>query len=138
MISLIPGLTHQDAALADLNHVIEHIMYVAEKVGYDHIGLGSDFDGMIKAVKGVDDVEKWPNLVAAMLAQGIEEHNIEKVIGLNIIRVLGDVEVARDQARSLPILEDNVKQLWNDDFRGFVRTEYPNAERDHRELIQPG
>lgn len=131
MISLIPPLTHSDAAKANVDHVVDHICYVANRIGFDHIGLGSDYDGMVIAVSGVEDISKWPNLVARMLARGIAREDVEKVIGLNIIRVLKDVEEVSKSARTWSVLEDDVKQLWDEDFRAFVRKEYPDAEHNH-------
>jgi membrane dipeptidase len=134
MISLIPGLTNPNADAADLDDVVDHINYVAERIGFDHVGIGSDYDGMVKAVRGAEDISKLPCLVEKMLDRGISEPDVKKVIGLNIIRVLKDVEkVARNLRGREPVLEDEVKQLWNNDFRAFVRSQYPNAERDNRE-----
>ncbi|KZF23919.1 hypothetical protein L228DRAFT_218164 [Xylona heveae TC161] len=133
MISFIPSLTHSDSKAATINHVVDHICHVANQIGYSHIGLGSDYDGMVCAVKGLEDVSKYPALVASMLARGIAREDIKKVLGFNIIRVLTDVEnVSRAHKNKLPVLEDEVKQLWNDNLRAFVRQVYPNAERDNR------
>lgn len=86
---------------------------------------------MFKAVNGAKDVSQWPNLVAKMLSRGITKKDVEKVIGLNIIRVLKEVEEVARNARGWPVLEDEVTQLWCENFRAFVRKEYPQAERDH-------
>lgn len=129
MVSFIPALTHHDPAKAEIAHVVDHIEYVGQKIGYDYIGIGTDFDGMAKSVHGLDDVSKFPNLVASMLSRGISRADIEKVIGLNIVRVLKDVEVvSMEKSKGLPVLEDNVKQLWNEDIRSYIRRVYPAAE----------
>lgn len=128
MISFVPALTHAEPANADISHVVNHIEYVAQKVGYDHIGIGTDFDGMEKSVSGLEDVSKFPDLLASMLSRGICRENIEKVIGLNIIRVLKDVErLSNEELEDLPALEDTIQQLWNDDIRAYVRQVYPDA-----------
>ncbi|KAJ5665122.1 uncharacterized protein N7477_007570 [Penicillium maclennaniae] len=88
MITFIPSLTHFDATRANTDHVIDHIMHVGELIGYDSIGLGSDYDGMFSAVKGVDDVAQYPHLVARMLERGIARPDVEKIVGLNLLRVL--------------------------------------------------
>ncbi|KAI9877145.1 MAG: hypothetical protein M1830_004695 [Pleopsidium flavum] len=133
MISFIPALTHSDTTTADLTHVVDHILYVAEKIGFDHIGIGSDFDGMVKAVSGLEDVSKYPDLVATMLCKGIQKCDVKKVIGLNTIRVLKEVEEAGHRhTKDLPVLEDEVKQLWDENMRAFVRSKYPAAEHDVR------
>lgn len=131
MITFIPSLAHVDAARANMDHVIDHIMHAGELIGYDHIGLGSDYDGMFSAVERVEDVARYPHLVARMLERGIGRSDVEKVIGLNLIRVLRDVEIQSISSKSQsPFMQDEVKQLWNEEFRGSVREAYPRAERD--------
>ena len=131
MVSFIPHLTHRDPSEATVDHLVDHVVYVGERIGYEHVGLGSDFDGMVSAVRGVEDVSKYPNLVASMLARGIARPDVEKVVGRNVIRVLHDVEKVAEKARlaKMPPLEDKVKQLWSDKLREFAASQYPNAER---------
>ncbi|KAJ4854544.1 membrane dipeptidase (Peptidase family m19) domain-containing protein [Trichoderma breve] len=115
MISFIPSLTTVDSVRATLDHIVDHIIHVAELIGYDHIGLGSDFDGMFSAVKGIDDVSQYPALI----------------LGLNIIRVLEQVETVSASCQDkLPVMVESIKQLWNDEFRATVRQHYPEAEHD--------
>ncbi|UKZ81581.1 hypothetical protein TrVFT333_009353 [Trichoderma virens FT-333] len=131
MISFIPSLTTVDGVRATLDHIVDHIMHVAELIGYDHIGLGSDFDGMFSAVKGIDDVSQYPALVSRLLERGINRINVQKILGLNIIRVLEQVENVSDSFRDkLPVMGEDIKQLWNDKFRHTVRQQYPEAEHD--------
>ncbi|CAG8328687.1 unnamed protein product [Penicillium salamii] len=94
MITFIPSLIYEDTQKSSVDHVVDHIIYAGDLIGYDHIGLGSDYDGMFSAVHGVEDVTKWHVLVSKMLERGISAPNIEKVLGLNIIRVLGKVETS--------------------------------------------
>ncbi|EEA28320.1 membrane dipeptidase GliJ [Talaromyces marneffei ATCC 18224] len=129
MIALIPTLNHLDSSIANISHVIDHILYVAERIGFDHIGLGSDYDGMMKAVNGLEDVSRYPDLVEAMLIRGISRENVEKIIGRNVIRVLKEVEeCAKRYGRELSVLEDSVKPLWDDDLCAVVKSVYPEAE----------
>ena len=135
MITFIPSLIHADASEANVEHLIDHIMHVGRLIGYDHIGLGSDFDGMFSAVKGMEDVELYPSLVARMLGRGIVRSDIEKIIGNNIIRVFRDVEAQSAYCKTrYPILEEGVKQLWNDKFREVVEKAYPDAEKSSKVL----
>ncbi|KAF4636600.1 hypothetical protein G7Y89_g1494 [Cudoniella acicularis] len=135
MISFIPGLTHSKPEEASIQHVVDHILYVASRIGFDHIGIGTDFDGMEKGVQGLEDVSKFPDLVALLLEKGVEKDNVQKIVGLNVIRVLKDVENFALQERNknvageseaLPLLEDDIKQLWNDGIRSYVRQVYPD------------
>lgn len=138
MITLIPSLIHGEASKANVDHLVDHIMYAGNLIGYNHIGLGSDYDGMLSAVQGVEDVSKWPDLVAKMLERGISRCNIEKVLGLNIIRVLEAAEGCASKLKSNKalVMEDDVKQLWNDKFRAMVEGVYPHAEKSRRGVTE--
>ncbi len=93
----------EDATLSD---VADHIEYMGGLIGYDHICLGSDFDGIEITPEGLDDVSKYPDLVAELLRRGISDVNVEKVVGLNTIRVLRDTEkVAQTLKGKLPLEE---------------------------------
>lgn len=74
------------AALAD--HV-EHIMDVA---GVDHVGLGSDFDGTLMLPADMQTVADFPNLTFELLRRGRDEGAIRKLLGENVLRVMGEVE----------------------------------------------
>ncbi|KAI2699501.1 hypothetical protein CBS147332_8387 [Penicillium roqueforti] len=138
MITFIPSLAHIDPTQGNMDHVIDHIMHVGQKIGYDHVGLGSDYDGMFNAVKGIENVALYPHLVRRMLERGIARSDVEKIIGLNVIRVLNDVEVQSASSKSqVPIMQDGVKQLWNEKFRGVVRGAYPDAEMDLPRALIP-
>ncbi|KAI2674671.1 hypothetical protein DTO012A7_9093 [Penicillium roqueforti] len=138
MITFIPSLAHIDPTQGNMDHVIDHIMHVGQNIGYDHVGLGSDYDGMFNAVKGIENVARYPHLVRRMLERGIARSDVEKIIGLNVIRVLNDVEVQSASNKSqVPIMQDGVKQLWNEKFRGVVRGAYPDAEMDLPRALIP-
>ncbi|KAJ5500814.1 Peptidase M19 renal dipeptidase [Penicillium expansum] len=124
MITFIPSLIHAEASEANIDHIVDHIIYAGDLIGYNHVGLGSDYDGMFSAVKGVDDVSFYPDLVAKMLEREIPRSDVEKVIGLNIIRVLGEVEAQAAKMKSQSaVMEDGVKQLWNNNFRATVESQ---------------
>lgn len=77
---------------ATLHQVARHVTYIGDLIGYDHVGLGSDFDGIEKTPKGLDDVSKYPDLVAELLKMGVSDVDAAKVVGLNILRVWGEAE----------------------------------------------
>lgn len=78
---------------ADLNDVLDHIDYAKELVGIDHIGLGSDFDGVGDSLPvGLKDVGDFPNLVQGLLDRGYNEDQIRKILGGNALRVWEAVE----------------------------------------------
>ena len=70
-----------------LHQIARHIVYVGERIGYDHVGLGSDFDGMFPTPEGMDGVDKFPDLVAELLKMGVSDEDAGKVVGGNILRV---------------------------------------------------
>jgi membrane dipeptidase len=74
--------------LATVAAVADHIMRVIELVGVDHVGLGSDFDGVGPTLPvGLEDVSKYPALLSELLARGVSEADLEKICGGNALRV---------------------------------------------------
>ena len=87
---------------ATLKQAADHIEHVRDVAGVDHVGLGSDFDGITEVPVGLEDVSKFPDLLAELLRRGWTETDVKKVAGLNALRVLRNAEqVARElRARS--------------------------------------
>jgi len=78
---------------ARLDDVVTHIEHVAKLAGIDHVGIGSDFDGVGDSLpEGLKDVSGYPNLVAALLERGYSQKDIGKICGGNILRVWSEVE----------------------------------------------
>lgn len=89
----------QNGALPDfyepnstLHQVARHITYIGNRIGYDHVGIGSDFDGIQHVPKGLEDVSKFPELVAELLKMGVSDLDAAKIIGKNILRVWADAD----------------------------------------------
>jgi membrane dipeptidase len=82
--STIPELYEKNNTL---HQVARHIVYIGERIGYDHVGLGSDFDGMEKTPVGLEGVDKFPDLVAEILKMGVSDKDARKVVGGNLLRV---------------------------------------------------
>lgn len=78
-------------------HVVDHIVYIGEKIGYDYVGLGSDFDGIPSTPRGLEDVSKFPELVAELLRRGVSDEDAAKVVGGNILRVWKEVDRVAEQ-----------------------------------------
>jgi len=78
-------------SLADVVHHIEH---AAEVMGTDHVGIGFDLDGGGGTFDGLRDVADYPNVTAALLARGWDEARLEKLWGLNSLRLMRAVEAA--------------------------------------------
>jgi membrane dipeptidase len=87
-----------------LKSLIDHIDYIAKIAGIDHVGLGSDFDGVSGATpQGIDSSADLPKLTQALVERGYTASDIHKILGGNLLRVFSQVErVSRDmQAASL-------------------------------------
>ncbi len=79
--------------LADVSDVADHIDHVVGLVGVDHVGLGSDFDGVGPTTPtGLRDVSYFPNLIRILLERGYTDEEIAKIFGGNTMRVWGEVE----------------------------------------------
>jgi membrane dipeptidase len=83
---------------ATLDDVVAHIDHVVRLVGVDHVGIGSDFDGVGDSLpEGLRDVSMYPNLFARLLARGYSEADLEKIAGGNTLRIWREAErVARE------------------------------------------
>ena len=85
---------------ATLKQAADHIEHIRDVAGVDHVGLGSDFDGISDVPVGLEDVSKFPDLVAELLRRGWSEADVKKVVGLNALRVMRDAErVSAQMAR---------------------------------------
>jgi len=82
---------------ATVQQVADHIQHIRDVAGIDHVGIGSDFDGISEVPVGLEDVSQFPNLIAELLRRGWTDRDVEKVAGLNCLRVMRAVErVAAD------------------------------------------
>ncbi len=72
--------------------VADHIDHAVDLVGVDHVGLGSDFDGVFALPEGLQDASGYPALVAELLRRGYTDEEIEKILGENTLRVWDEVE----------------------------------------------
>jgi len=77
---------------ATLDDVVDHIVHAAEVAGIDHVGIGSDFDGVPALPVGLQTAAGLPLVTARMLERGLSEGDVLKVLGMNFLRVLEEVE----------------------------------------------
>jgi membrane dipeptidase len=75
----------------DLSAFLDHVEHVIQVGGADAIALGSDFDGMILPVKGMEDVTVYPRITQGLLARGQPREVVRKALGENALRVITDV-----------------------------------------------
>ena len=79
--------------------VADHIDHIVNVAGIDHVGLGSDFDGVSNLPQGLEDVSTYPNLTAELLRRGYAEQDVKKVLGLNVLRVMREAEAVSRRLR---------------------------------------
>ena len=75
-----------------LKSLIDHIDHIAKVAGIDHVGLGSDFDGVTSLPEGIDSVADLPRITQALLQRGYTREQILKILGGNFMRVMREVE----------------------------------------------
>jgi membrane dipeptidase len=81
--------------------LIDHIDYIAKVAGIDHVGLGSDFDGVSGATpQGMDSAADLPKITQALLDRGYSDDDIRKILGGNILRVFRQVEEVSQQMQA--------------------------------------
>jgi membrane dipeptidase len=77
---------------ATLSQVADQIEYVRKVAGVDHVGIGSDFDGITEVVQGLEDVSKFPDLFAELARRGWSDSDLRKLAGENLLRVFAQAE----------------------------------------------
>ncbi|KAF4332171.1 membrane dipeptidase [Fusarium beomiforme] len=130
MVTFVPEHVTTRRRDAKMGMVIDHLFYIANRIGWDHVGLGSDFDGIASVIPGLEDVKCYPHLLKAILDRGATEEQLAKVVGENILRVWTGVEKTRDEMKAdgvLPV-EDVFKdrKWWRYD--GYYQMEDPDPE----------
>jgi membrane dipeptidase len=110
MVTFVPSfLTDRDqATVADVADHIEHIVQVA---GVDHVGIGSDFDGITETPVGLEDVSTFPKVFAELSHRGWSEEDLAKLAGENVLRVMREAEAVarrlqRERGPSMATIEE--------------------------------
>lgn len=88
--------------------LIDHIDHIAKVAGVDHVGLGSDFDGISSLPEGIDSAADLPKITAALMQRGYSAEDCRKILGGNFLRVFREVEkVSKDlQAANRPRIQE--------------------------------
>jgi len=84
---------------ATLAEVADHIEHARSVAGVDHIGIGSDFDGIDEVVLGLEDVSKFPDLFAELIRRGWKDEELKKLAGGNVLRALKEAEKVAGQLK---------------------------------------
>jgi len=86
---------------ATLERVVDHIDHVVQLAGIDHVGIGTDYDGVGDSLPtGLKDVSSYPNLIFELLKRGYSEEDIEKICSKNVFRVWNQVAEVAKQLQS--------------------------------------
>jgi membrane dipeptidase len=92
-----------DYPAGDVTNIVDHIDHIVKVAGIDHVGIGSDFDGVPKLPNQMSDVSCYPLLTQIMLDRGYTKEQIHKVLGGNLMRVFAEAEkVSRDLEKPRP------------------------------------
>ncbi len=87
-INFSPAFLSKNLYEASITDVIKHIKYIAEKAGVQHVGLGSDFDGIVMTPKGLENASKISKIPILLDQEGFSTNEISKIMGDNFLRVL--------------------------------------------------
>jgi len=86
-----------------LSSLIDHIDHIAKVAGIDHVGLGSDFDGVSGATpQGIDSAADLPKITQALLDRGYSADDIRKILGGNLLRAFREAERVSRELQGLP------------------------------------
>ena len=77
-----------DLEQATLSDTVDHIDHMVKVAGIDHVGLGSDFDGIGNGPVGLEDCTKFPSITEELMLRGYADGDIQKILGLNTMRVM--------------------------------------------------
>jgi membrane dipeptidase len=91
MITFVPEYLSPDEQ-ADIGTVVDHIEYIRDLVGIDHVGIGGDYDGIDHGPDGLEDVSTYPALFAGLARRGFSDEELAKVAGENVLRVMRAAE----------------------------------------------
>jgi membrane dipeptidase len=91
------------AIRASIDDVVEHIEHIRDVAGIDHVGIGSDYWGMVNMPIGLEDVSGFPRLFAALIQRGWTDEELRRLAGGNLLRAMRTAEsVAYELQKKLP------------------------------------
>ncbi|HEY6564011.1 MAG TPA: dipeptidase [Pirellulaceae bacterium] len=99
-------------ARGSIQDVLDHIDHIVKVAGIDHVGLGSDFDGISMVPVGLEDVATYPHITQGLLDRGYSHEDIRKILGENLVRVMRGtertaMEEKRNKGREKPETNEN-------------------------------
>jgi len=88
---------------APFNSLIDHFDHIIKVAGIDHVGIGTDFDGIPVPPAEIDSAADFPKVTAALMARGYSADDVRKVLGGNILRVFREVQADADHTEDVTI-----------------------------------
>ena len=85
-----------EAIKPPLSALLDHLDYIVKLIGVDHVGMGSDFDGITSSPQQLDDVTAYPLITKAFLERGYKKADINKILGKNFLRILKASETSKN------------------------------------------
>ncbi|KAK5172117.1 uncharacterized protein LTR77_003755 [Saxophila tyrrhenica] len=111
-----PFLRKQGKDKATAEDMLDHIMHIANLIGWEHVGLGSDFDGTTLIVEGLEDTSKWPELIARLIErENVTDGEVAGLLGENVLRAWSEAEEVATQMQesgALPSEENWEGRIW--------------------------
>lgn len=101
MVTFVPGFVNAVGSEATLSDVADHIEHVRNVAGLEHVGLGSDFDGIDSTPAGLEDVSTFPALLEELSRRGWSEDDLAALSGENMLRAMRDAESAARRIQRL-------------------------------------
>ncbi len=106
------ALGGERAAPATLGDVADHVLHIRARIGSQHLGIGSDFDGITSTPVGLEDVSKIPDLLAELMRRGLDREEIAQIAGRNLLRVMREAErVSYRLQRERPASDALIEEL---------------------------
>jgi membrane dipeptidase len=96
---------------ATVKDVADHIEHIARVAGIDHVGIGSDFDGIEVTPSGLKDVSEYPKLFAELIRRGWSDANLARLAGGNLLRVMRKAEAVSIAMKGFPLGDPAVADL---------------------------
>ena len=114
--------------------VVDHIEHIIKVAGIDHVGIGSDYDGVRSLPIGLEDVSTYPRITQILLDRGYNETQIHKILGGNAIRALRDAEKVSAKLKSKMKTTAKPKDRGKEDWLGNFTIESSKVHRP-REIV---
>jgi len=95
-------IKENDYPAGDVQTIADHIDHAVKVAGVDCVGIGSDFDGVTKLPRQMEDVSCYPLITQVLLDRGYKKDDIHKILGGNLMRVFAEAEKVSERMKGAP------------------------------------